>query len=59
MSLLHDPNNPRHARLFELLRQQNRSHSRVTRGKGFVIRKVTTEEADAIKAAASRSLRAN
>ncbi|MEO0936551.1 MAG: hypothetical protein AAFY38_00180 [Pseudomonadota bacterium] len=58
MSKLHDPQNPRHARLFELLRQQNRAETTVSRGKGFVIRRVTPQEADAIKAAARHSLQA-
>ncbi|MEL7099145.1 MAG: hypothetical protein AAGM84_09990 [Pseudomonadota bacterium] len=57
MSRFHDPKNPRHARLFELLRQQNRSETTVARGKGFVVRKVSAEEAAQIKAVATRSLR--
>jgi len=56
MSKLHDTRNPRHARLFELLRQQSRTETTVARGKGFVIRRVTADEAAAIKAAAQKSL---
>jgi len=56
MSKLHDPKNPRHARLFELLRQQTRSQTTVTRGKGFIVRKLSKAQAAQIKAAADRSL---
>lgn len=57
MSALHSPANPRHARLFELLRQQDCAATTVPRGQGFVVRAVTTEEAAQIRAVAERSFR--
>lgn len=45
----------RHARLFEMLRQQNQAANTAARLKTFGIRKVTSEEADQIKANARRS----
>lgn len=46
----------RHARLFEMLRQQNQAAKTSERLKNFGIRKVSAEEADEIKANARRSL---
>lgn len=45
----------RHARLFEMLRQQNQATNTAARLKSFGIRKVSAEEADEIKANARRS----
>lgn len=45
----------RHARLFEMLRQQNQASSSAARIKGFHVRKISAEEADRIKATAKRS----
>jgi hypothetical protein len=45
----------RHARLFEMLRQQNQASRTVARVKGFEVRKISAEEADEIKAMAKRS----
>jgi hypothetical protein len=45
----------RHARLFEMLRQQNQASRTVARVKGFQVRKISAEEAEEIKAMAKRS----
>lgn len=46
---------PRHQRLFELLRQENRAATTVARINGFAIRQITADEAAQIKAIASQS----
>ena len=45
----------RHARLFEMLRQQNQAANTAARLKSFGLRKVSNEEANEIKANARRS----
>ncbi len=57
MSDLHDPGNPKHARLFELLRQEHDAATTVARVRNFTIRKVSADEAEQIKAVARKSLR--
>ena len=56
MSHLHDPKNPRHARLFELLRQTNVAQDTVARLDEFNIRKVNADELEVIKRVAERSM---
>lgn len=46
----------RHARLFEMLRQQNQAANATARLKSYGIRKVSSEEANQIKTNARRSL---
>ena len=46
-----------HARLFELIRQGDRAATTVPRGQGFVVRRLTPQEAKQIQAVAERSLR--
>ncbi|KEJ97602.1 hypothetical protein SAMN05444149_101714 [Pseudosulfitobacter pseudonitzschiae] len=55
MSYLSQHTAPRHERLFELLRQENRAATTVARIKGFTIRQISAEEAEQIKAVAKRS----
>lgn len=50
---------PRHQRLFELLRQENRAATTVARIKGFAIRQISADEAAQIQAIASRSFSRN
>jgi hypothetical protein len=57
MSNLHDPENPRHARLFELLRQNDVAETTAARVHDFNIRKVNKDELDTIKRVAERSMR--
>jgi len=57
MPQLHHPDHPRHARLFELLRQEERAATTVPRGQGFVVRRLSAQEAAQIKAVAERSFR--
>ena len=57
MSNLHDPDNPRHSRLFELLRQTDVAESAATRVQDFNVRKVNKDELDVIKLVAERSMR--
>jgi len=49
------PKTPRHLRLFELLRQENRAKTTVARIKGFSIRQISADEAEQIKAVARQS----
>lgn len=60
MSNIHDPNDPRHMRLFELLRQKHAADTIVGNVQGFQVRRVNKEELDEIKRVAARSMnRAN
>jgi hypothetical protein len=56
MPILHDPENPRHARLFELLRQNDVVETIASRVHDFNIRKVNQDEMDVIKRVAARSM---
>lgn len=56
MPNLHDPNDPRHMRLFELLRQKHAADTIVGNVKGFQVRKVNREELDEIKRVAALSM---
>ncbi|MDG1470959.1 MAG: hypothetical protein P8Q26_05280 [Ascidiaceihabitans sp.] len=56
MPILHDPENPRHARLFELLRQNDVVETMASRVHDFNIRKVNQDEMDVIKRVAARSI---
>jgi hypothetical protein len=56
MSKFHDPNDPRHMRLFELLRQKHAADTIVGSVKGFQVRHVNKEELDKIKHVAARSM---
>ena len=56
MSNFHDPNDPRHMRLFELLRQKHAADTIVGSVKGFQIRSVNKEELDKVKRVAARSM---
>jgi hypothetical protein len=56
MSNLHDPKNPRHSRLFELLRQKHAADSLVGNVQGFKVRRVNKDELDEIKRSAARSM---
>lgn len=56
MPILHDPENPRHARLFELLRQNDVVETMASRVHDFNIRKVKQDEMDVIKRVAARSM---
>ncbi|WP_390914877.1 hypothetical protein [Pseudosulfitobacter sp. SM2401] len=56
MPILHDPENPRHARLFELLRQNDVVETMASRVHDFNIRKVNQDEMDVIKRVAARSM---
>ena len=56
MPILHDPENPRHARLFELLRQNDVVETMASRVHDFNIRKVNQNEMDVIKRVAARSM---
>ncbi|ASM72289.1 MULTISPECIES: hypothetical protein [Roseobacteraceae] len=55
MSYMTQTIEPRHMRLFELLRQKNRADTTVARVKGFAIRKISADEAEQIKSMAQRS----
>jgi hypothetical protein len=48
--------NPRHSRLFELIRQKNQSDQTVARIKGFRIRKISADEVEELLRSANRSL---
>lgn len=49
---------PRHARLFELIRQKNQADTTIARLNGFTIRKISPDEMAELQHAASRSLEA-
>lgn len=57
MSNLHNPDDPRHARLFELLRQNHVAESTAARVHDFNVRKVNKDELEVIKRVAERSMR--
>jgi hypothetical protein len=52
------PTPPRHARLFELIRQKNQADTTVARLKGHSIRKIGANEFLQMQRAAARSLQA-
>lgn len=56
MPNIHNPDDPRHMRLFELLRQKHASDTIVGSVKGFQVRRVNKEELDEIKRVAARSI---
>lgn len=56
MSNIHDPKDPRHTRLFELLRQKHAADTFADNVQGFKVRRVNKEELDEIKRVAARSI---
>ncbi|MDB4073448.1 hypothetical protein N9530_01690 [Ascidiaceihabitans sp.] len=56
MSNFHNPNDPRHKRLFELLRQKHVATHLGSTVKALKVRKVDHDELDEIKRIAARSL---
>ena len=56
MSNLHDPDDPRHARLFELLRQNDVATKAAEKVQDFNIRRVNKDELDVIQRVAARSM---
>lgn len=56
MSHLHDPQDPRHNRLFDLLQQQQSTQSIAHARAGLRFRKATAEEIETIKATSARAL---
>ena len=57
MSHLHDPSNPRHARMFELLRQTQQATRTIKRVKITAVKKLDAEVAQQILTNAVHSLR--
>ena len=53
--LLSDPKNPRHMRLFELMRQHDVAVSRTTRAKALPVRRLAPSELEQVKMNALRS----
>ncbi|MBW4708237.1 hypothetical protein KX928_10620 [Roseobacter sp. YSTF-M11] len=58
MTQLHTESDPRHTRLFELIRQKNQADTTVARVKGFTLRQVSADEVAQLQLAATRSLQA-
>jgi hypothetical protein len=56
MSYLHDPNNPRHARLFELLYQSDMADVTALHAQNLKVRPVDKDELDVIRRIAERSM---
>ena len=56
MSNIHNPNDPRHVRLFELLRQKRVADTHMGKLGGFQVRRVDKDELDKIKRVAARSM---
>ena len=56
MSNIHDPKDPRHTRLFELLHQKHAADTFAGNVQGFKVRRVNKEELDEIKRVAARSI---
>ncbi|MDE1130552.1 MAG: hypothetical protein OSA49_03215 [Ascidiaceihabitans sp.] len=56
MSNFHNRNDPRHKRLFELLRQKNVATHLVDPSQPLKVRKVNSDELDEIKRIATRSM---
>jgi len=52
------PSDPRHSRLFELIRQKNQAETTVARVQGYNIRRISANEAAQLQRAAARSLQA-
>lgn len=57
MSNLHDPNDPRHMRIFEMMRQNHVAKDTAARVQQFNTRKVNKDELETIKRLAQRSMR--
>lgn len=58
MSDMQKKADPRHSRLFELIRQKNQADTTVARVQGYSIRRISANEAAQLQRAAARSLQA-
>ena len=58
MSDMQKKTDPRHSRLFELIRQKNQADTTVARVQGYSIRRLSANEAAQLQRAAARSLQA-
>ena len=56
MNYFHNPDDPRHKRLFELLRQEETAERIVKDPKAFRIRPINPDELETIKRVAARSM---
>lgn len=56
MNYFHNPDDPRHKRLFEYLRQEESADKLVNDPKAFSVRRINPEDMEVIKRVAARSM---